>query len=92
MDGGYPSFISPGCDQGHLGLSGYVFLLKGNPLADRRFVSREFTIRPPGRCHRAKRGLWQTAVGRIALKGSDRALGSERDLSFKLNDELRLEL
>ena len=48
QDGGYPSFASLGCDQGHLGLSGYVLLLKGNPLADRRFVSREFTIRPQG--------------------------------------------
>jgi hypothetical protein len=48
MDDGYPSFVSPGCDQGHLGLSGSVFLLKGNPLGDRRFVSREFTIRPQG--------------------------------------------
>jgi hypothetical protein len=48
MDGGYPSFVSPGCDQGHIGLSGSVFLLSGNPLGDRRFVSREFTIRPLG--------------------------------------------
>jgi hypothetical protein len=48
QDGGYPSFASPGCDQGHLGLSGYAFQLKGNPLADRRFVSRDFTIRPQG--------------------------------------------
>jgi hypothetical protein len=46
MDGGYPSFVSPGCKEGHLGLSGSVFLLKGNPLGERRFVSRSFTIRP----------------------------------------------
>ncbi len=46
MDGGYPSFASPGCKEGHLGLSGSVFLLKGNPLGERRFVSRSFTIRP----------------------------------------------
>jgi hypothetical protein len=45
MDGGYPSFVSPGCKEGHLGLSGSVFLLKGNPLGERRFVSRSFTIR-----------------------------------------------
>ena len=48
MDDGYPSFVSPGCDQGHLGLSGYLFLLKGNPLGNRSFVSREFMIRLPG--------------------------------------------
>ncbi len=46
MDGGYPSFVSPGCGQGHLGLSGKVFLLKGNPLGERQFVSRSFTIGP----------------------------------------------
>ena len=46
VDGGYPSFVSPGCKEGHLGLSGSVFLLKGNPLGERQFVSRSFTIRP----------------------------------------------
>jgi hypothetical protein len=46
MDGGYPSFVSPGCKDGHLGLSGTVFLLKGNPLGERQFISRSFTIRP----------------------------------------------
>ena len=46
IDGGYPSFVSPGCEAGHLGLSGSVFLLKGNPLPTRQFVSRSFTIRP----------------------------------------------
>ena len=46
MDGGYPSFVSPGCKEGHLGLSGSVFLLKGNPLGERQLVSRSFTIRP----------------------------------------------
>ncbi len=47
MDGGYPSFVSPGCKSGHLGLTGSVFLLKGNPLGERQFVSRLFTIKPP---------------------------------------------
>jgi hypothetical protein len=46
MDGGYPSFVSPDCKEGHLGLSGSVFLLKGNPLGERQFISRSFTIRP----------------------------------------------
>ncbi|MBV1704282.1 MAG: hypothetical protein KGI57_09565 [Hyphomicrobiales bacterium] len=46
VDGGYPSFVSPGCKPGHLGLTGSVFLLKGDPLGDRRFVSRSFAIKP----------------------------------------------
>jgi hypothetical protein len=46
IDGGYPSFVSPGCKEGHLGVSGSVFVLNGNPLAERRFVSRSFSIRP----------------------------------------------
>ncbi len=45
IDGGYPSFVSPGCRPGHIGLSGTVFFLKGDPLGERRFVSRSFTIR-----------------------------------------------
>lgn len=45
IDGGYPSFVSPGCEPGHIGLSGTVFLLKGNPLGNRQFVAREFSIR-----------------------------------------------
>jgi len=46
IDGGYPSFVSPGCRPGHLGLTGMVFLLDGDPLGERRFVVRSFTIRP----------------------------------------------
>jgi hypothetical protein len=46
MDGGYPSLVSPGCKEGHLGLTGSIFLLKGNPLGERRFVSRSFMIKP----------------------------------------------
>jgi hypothetical protein len=46
IDGGYPSFVSPGCKSGHIGLSGTVFFLKGNVLGERQFVSRSFTIRP----------------------------------------------
>jgi len=46
LDGGYPSFMSPTCEPGHLGLSGTVFLLKGSGLGNRQFISRTFTIRP----------------------------------------------
>ena len=49
IDGGYPSFVSPGCEPGHLGLSGTVFFLKGNVLGARRFASRSFTIQPGAR-------------------------------------------
>jgi hypothetical protein len=49
MDGGYPSFTSPGHEPGHIGLSGMVFLLKGNPLGLRQFVSRSFTIKSTSR-------------------------------------------
>ena len=45
IDGGYPSFVSPGCKPGHIGLSGSVFFLKGNPLSTRQFASRQFTIK-----------------------------------------------
>lgn len=44
FDGWYPSFISPGCDPGHLGLSGRVFLLNGSPIGARTFASRQFAI------------------------------------------------
>jgi len=46
VDGGYPSFVSPGCEPGHIGTSGTVFLLKGNVLGERHFVARSFTIKP----------------------------------------------
>lgn len=46
QDGAYPSFVSPECKPGHLGNSGEVFLLKGNPTGpDREFVARTFEIR-----------------------------------------------
>jgi hypothetical protein len=53
VDGGYPSFMSPGCEPGHLGLSGTVFFMKGDGLGERSFASRTFTIKstsplPPG--------------------------------------------
>lgn len=48
IDGGYPSFVSPGCMPGHIGRTGKVFFLKGDPLGERRFVSRSFTIQPLG--------------------------------------------
>jgi hypothetical protein len=44
IDGGYPSFVSPGHKPGHIGHDGVVFLLKGDPLGSRQFVSRSFTI------------------------------------------------
>ena len=44
IDGGYPSFMSPGCKPGHLGLSGKAYFLKGDPLGERRFASRDFTM------------------------------------------------
>ena len=45
IDGGYPSFMSPGCEPGHLGLSGTVFIMKGDGLGERSFASRSFTIK-----------------------------------------------
>jgi hypothetical protein len=46
IDGGYASFMSPGHEPGHLGLTGTLFFLKGNPLGERRLTSRTFTIKP----------------------------------------------
>ena len=43
-NGWYPSFMSPGCEAGHLGLSGTVFFLAGSPVGARTFQSRAFTI------------------------------------------------
>jgi hypothetical protein len=42
--GWYPSFMSRGCEPGHLGLSGTVFFLDGSPVGARTFRSRAFTI------------------------------------------------
>jgi hypothetical protein len=47
FDAWYPSFMSPGCAAGHLGLSGRVFVLNGSPVGPRTFASRSFTIDPP---------------------------------------------
>jgi hypothetical protein len=44
FDGFYPSFMSPGTDQGHLKLTGYVFYLKGCDVGTRIFASRTFAI------------------------------------------------
>jgi hypothetical protein len=44
LDGGYPSFMSPGCKSGHIGSSGTAFFLKGDGLGWRTFASRTFTI------------------------------------------------
>jgi hypothetical protein len=45
-DGGYPTFMTPGCAPGHIGLTGYAFLLNGDPLGARVYARRKFTIDP----------------------------------------------
>jgi hypothetical protein len=45
FDGWYPSFMSPECPPGHLGLSGEVFFLNGNSIGvAHEFAARSFTI------------------------------------------------
>ena len=45
FDGFYPSFMSPGAQQGHTRLTGKVFFLRGCDMGgDRHFLSRSFTI------------------------------------------------
>ena len=46
LDGGYPTFMTPGCAPGHIGLNGYAFLLKGDPNGKRVYASRKFQINP----------------------------------------------
>jgi hypothetical protein len=45
-DGDYPTFMTPGCVPGHIGLTGYAFLLNGDPLGDRVYARRRFLINP----------------------------------------------
>jgi hypothetical protein len=47
FDGWYPSFVTPGGDQGHLGRSGFVYFLNGcdGGSSGRVFSSRTFTLR-----------------------------------------------
>lgn len=45
IDGRYPTFMTPGCAPGHMGLTGYAFLLKGDPLGEREYVRRKFEIK-----------------------------------------------
>ena len=44
VDGGYPTFVSPQCRPGHLGLSGKVLFLKGDVIGSRVFAARSFKI------------------------------------------------
>jgi hypothetical protein len=47
FDGWYPSFMSPGHEEGHLGLTGKVFFMNGcDGALGRTFMSRSFTITP----------------------------------------------
>ncbi len=48
LNGGYPTFMTPGCEPGHIGLTGYVFLLDGDPLGQRVFARRKFVINAGG--------------------------------------------
>jgi hypothetical protein len=43
-DGGYPSFMTPGHEPGHIGTTGYALFLKGDPLGPRTMAARTFTI------------------------------------------------
>jgi hypothetical protein len=44
-DGWYPSFMSPGHTEGHIGLTGKVFFMDGcDGALGREFKSRSFTI------------------------------------------------
>ena len=45
-DGDYPTFMTPGCAPGHIGLTGYAFLLNGDSLGDRVYARRKFVINP----------------------------------------------
>jgi hypothetical protein len=49
FDGWYPSFMSPGCRQGHLALSGSAFFLNGDSIGvPHQFNSRAFKISVEG--------------------------------------------
>jgi hypothetical protein len=44
IDGGYASFMTPGCEPGHIGMTGNVLFLQGDPLGPRKMAARTFTI------------------------------------------------
>ena len=44
IDGGYTSFMTPGCEPGHIGMTGNVLFLQGDPLGPRKMAARTFTI------------------------------------------------
>jgi hypothetical protein len=70
IDGGYPSFMSPGCEPGHLGLSGTVFIMKGDGVGERTFASRSFTIKSNGTTRTGDHGAPALANGCRAHPGS----------------------
>jgi hypothetical protein len=49
IDGGYPSFMSPGSATGHTSTTGSVFFLKGCNVGTRAFTARTFAITGPSR-------------------------------------------
>jgi hypothetical protein len=43
-DGGYASFMTPGHEPGHIGMTGYALFLQGDPLGPRNMAARTFTV------------------------------------------------
>ena len=44
MDGAYASFMTPGREPGHIGMTGYALFLQGDPLGARNMAARTFTV------------------------------------------------
>jgi hypothetical protein len=44
FDGWYPSFMSPGSQEGHISKMGQAFFMNGCDIGKRTFMSRTFTI------------------------------------------------
>jgi len=44
MNGVYASFMTPGREPGHIGMTGYALFLRGDPIGPRNMAARKFTI------------------------------------------------
>jgi hypothetical protein len=43
-NGGYASFMTPGHEPGHIGMTGYALFLRGDPIGPRDMAARTFTV------------------------------------------------
>jgi hypothetical protein len=43
-NGVYASFMTPGREPGHIGMTGYALFLRGDPIGPRNMAARTFTV------------------------------------------------